>query len=500
MHPKDAHANLEPFCKDNAGIGISIDVIRRVLLRQISQSSSAVQDMPSSELFKSKYRVTFDAEVDMSAITLAFIDIQEPQGADRPGLTLGNLFISFTLKVDAKAVAKVRLNYSEVIGLFGFLDRRIVITPQSETHATDRVEHLWETDDALKTQLESNPYEFSDADWDDLKLLVRAAILNAAPAMARSVVEALEFPDFLEMFVGITFGNDSRFAAKDNLLMFTATTSLNFGNCPSHKPAFSGAVQTWTTFDGAVVEPLSASNVEALEALPEALNVSGQISEGHPDYQWPVPLPNEEPSNVGHVFLFTPVNLLRANFDGVLKPAVNTNDRSRNGPFFTHYSLTAALDGQLDLNLVKPWPIVFRLTTGVFAAGQAGAGIKIGSIWHEAIGVQFDGRVHLDVKFSISYDHRRRDIVFVSRVEHAKAHDFHFTNSLPWPISSVAGWILEQVVKKLLPILSRQVVKTTRIPIAELGLLADVADLLPGMVGQSDPATGNATFGVALDL
>jgi hypothetical protein len=188
------------------------------------------------------------------------------------------------------------------------------------------------------------------------------------------------------------------------------------------------------------------------------------------------------------------------NFDGALKPAVNTNDRRRHGPFFTHYSLTAALDGPLTLDLVRLWPIVFQLRTSLFTAGQAGAGIKIGSIWYEAIGARFTGRVNLGVEFSISYDPRRRDIVFVSRVHEANAYDFFFQNSLPWPLSGVANWILERAVEKLLPTLARQAVSVTRIPIAELGLLADVADLLPGLAGHSDTSTGNATFGVALDL
>lgn len=488
-----AHGHLENFCKDDAGIGISIDIIERILERQVSSSSTAFKDMPSSETFKG-YDVTFDAGVDLRTVQLEFAVVN-----GRAALKISDFQINFTMKVDAHAVANVEISYTEVLGLFDFVDRRITITPLSDKRTSGNPEYIWETDDLLREMFEQPPYSFEASDWDDLKLFVRAAILNAASPMARSVIEALELPDFLEVFVGVKFGNDSRFDIADGLLMFSASSSLNFSNCPAHKPSGGGGARAKSAFDGVEVAGLDRGQVEDIAREPSRLKVSGSIGDDHPDYSWPVPLPDEQ-SDLGHIFLFTPVNLLRVNFDGALKPAVNTNDRRRHGPFFTHYSLTAALDGNLSLDLDTLWPIVFQLRTTLFTAGQAGAGIKIGSVWYEAIGARFTGRVDLGVQFSISYDQRRRDIVFVSRVNEANAYDFFFQNSLPWPLSAVANWILERVVEKLLPTLARRAVSVTRIPIAELGLLADVADLLPGLAGHADNGTGNATFGVALDL
>ncbi|SMR82692.1 hypothetical protein SAMN04488030_3053 [Aliiroseovarius halocynthiae] len=493
MRPQDAHIFLENFCKDDAGIGISIDIIERILREQVSSSSTAFQNMPSNETFKG-YDVAFDANVDLASVKLKFDQVN-----GRAALKISNFQIAFTMKVDKHAVANVQISYSEVLGLFDFLDRRITITPLSDKHTSGAPDYIWEADSNLKDMLEAPPYSFEESDWDDLKLFIRAAILNAASPMARSVVEALELPDFLEIFVGIIFGNDSRFEVESGLLMFSASSTLNFDNCPSYKPSGGGGARARSAFDGNEITSLSTDQAERLGEDPGALRVDGSIGDEHPDYNWPVPLP-DAPMELGHVFLFTPVNLLRVNFDGALKPAVNTNDRRRHGPFFTHYSLTAALDGPLTLDLVRLWPIVFQLRTSLFTAGQAGAGIKIGSIWYEAIGARFTGRVNLGVEFSISYDPRRKDIVFVSRVNEANAYDFFFANSLPWPLSSVANWILERVVEKLLPTLARRAVSVSRIPIAELGLLAEVADLLPGLAGHSDTSTGNATFGVALDL
>jgi len=493
MNPEDAHRSLESFCGDNAGIGISIDIIERILRQQVSNSSALFQDMPSTEDFNG-FKLTFDASVDFSLVRLEF---QEVNG--RAALNIGDFLISFTMKVDSHAIAKVEITYGEVIGLFDFVDRRISITPLSDQHASGTPDYMWETDSALKAMFEAPPYLFKQNYWDELKLFIRAAILNAASPMARSVVEALDLPDFLEIFVGVTFGNDSEFKVETCLLMFTASSTLNFGNCPAHKPSGGGGANARSKFDGGDVTTLSVEEGRRLSEKPDLLRVEGELGDDHPDRSWPVPLP-DTPTETGHIFLFTPVNLLRVNFDGALKPAVNTNDRRRHGPFFTHYSLTAALNGPLTLDRVTSWPIVFQLCTSLFTAGQAGAGIKIGSIWYEAIGARFTGRVDLGVQFSISYDPRRRDIVFVSRVNKANAYDFVFQNSLPWPLSSVANWILERVVEKLIPTLARRAVSSTRIPIAELGLLADVADLLPGLTGYSDTGTGNATFGVALDF
>ncbi|WP_170326728.1 hypothetical protein [Ruegeria arenilitoris] len=493
MRPQDAHTFLENFCNEDAGIGISIDIIERILREQVSSSSTAFQNMPSNETFKG-YDVAFDANVDLSTVQLNFTQVN-----GRAALKISNFEITFAMKIDTHAVANVRISYSEVIGLFDFVDRKITITPLSDKHTPSALDYIWETDANLKDMFEASPYSFDEDDWDDLKIFIRAAILNAASPMARSVIEALELPDFLEIFVGVVFGNDSRFEVESGLLMFSASSALNFDNCPSYKPSGGGGARARSTFDGDEVTSLSSDQSQKLGEDPSALSVGGSLDDNYPDYQWPVPLP-DNPLDIGHVFLFTPVNLLQVNFDGALKPAVNTNDRRRHGPFFTHYSLTAALDGPLKLDLVSLWPIVFQLRTSLFTAGQAGAGIKIGSIWYEAIGARFTGGVDLGVEFSISYDPRRRDIVFVSRVYEANAYNFSFASTLPWPLSSVANWILEKVVEKLLPTLARRAVSVSRIPIAELGLLAEVADLLPGLTGHSDAGTGNATFGVALDL
>lgn len=493
VNPQDAHFYLENFCEDDAGIGISIDIIERILRRQVSDSSAAFYGMPSNETFKG-HDVSFDANVDLTSVILEF---QEING--RAALKLGDFLISFTMKIDSHAVARVEISYDEVIGLFDFVDRRIAIAPLSDKHASGYPDYIWEIDSALKDMFEAPPYFFDDGDWEDLKLRIRAILLIAASPIAHSVVEALELPDFLKIFVGVTFGNDSKFQVQKGLLMFTASSALNFGNCPAYKPSGGGGVVARSRFDGGEVTSLTVEQAERLTENPDSLRVEGKLEDNHPDSAWPVSLP-DEPTNVGHVFLFTPVNLLRVNFDGALKPAVNTNDRRRHGPFFTHYSLTAALDQSPSLDLVQLWPIVFQLRAPLFTTGLAGAGIKIGSIWYEAIGASFTGRVNLGVEFSIHYDPRRKDIVFVSRVNEANAYDFIFQNSLPWPLSAVANWILESVVEKLIPTLARRVVSVTRIPIAELGLLADVAELLPGLAGHSDNSTGNATFGVALDL
>jgi hypothetical protein len=296
MNPQVAHSHLESFCQDDAGIGISIDIIEKILRKQVSSSSTAYQDMPSTETFKGQ-DVTFDAEVDLTSAGLKFEQVN-----GRAALNIGNFRISFTMKIDSHAVARVEISYSEVIGLFDFVDRRITITPLSDKHASGTPAYIWESDSVLKDMFEKPPYSFEDNDWDDLKLFVRAAILNAASPMARSVVEALELPDFLEIFVGVTFGNDSRFQVEVGLLMFSASSTLNFGNCPSYKPSGGGGAKARSKFDGGDVKSLTREQTERLGENPDALRVEGSIGDEHPDYSWPVPLP-AEPMEVGHVFL-----------------------------------------------------------------------------------------------------------------------------------------------------------------------------------------------------
>ena len=267
--------------------------------------------------------------------------------------------------------------------------------------------------------------------------------------------------------------------------MFSASSSLNFGPCPVDPVA--GSIR---------LEDLPDSPIGQTGDHNDDLRISVVVSESSPAIHY---RSDAEPLklNEGQVFLYIPIQLLNVNFDGVIKPAVKISDRSSWGPFYYRWEITPSLKGQVNLSRTNLWPITFRLQAPLEVSGQAGAGVKIGSVRYEAVAMMFEGDVDpFDIEFRVMLDWPRREISFESRIERINAHDFYFTTMpLDFPVNKIVDVILSGAAKTIVNEQAEKILSVTRIPIANLQLLEEVADLDRGLAGYSD-SHGNATMGV----
>lgn len=496
MQVKQAHQSLLNFSGKNAGIGISIELIKRLITDQLQRLSGYFSNINSNQLFRKTLKVSFKGNFDTSNLTFKFVNFVNPDDRNEffPQVEIADLKIKIEGFLEGKSVVEIEVEYPKIIGIIQLVDKRIVITLFNEEHRETSFKKLWDTDPALKAFFESDPYNFLPEDWEQLVIYFKATSIFSGRDIAETFIDALELPDIYEIFNGIKFGDNGKLSADHTgeLLMFTADSQINFANCPT----FNATGQT---------RVISSSKVAGIDDVKykigdaprnKNLIVETGIDDSSPTLHYPAESDTER-INTGDIFLFTPIDLLRVNFD-IIKPSVTASDKGRFGPIYWRYSVTAAVKS-LALNLVNIWPIEFRLSLPTEVTGQVGAGIKIGCIRYEAAGAMFDGDVDpFDINFKIYLDWPSRQIVFLSKIENIRGQNFSFRTfpRAEFPISEIIDFILGRASEYVITKQAGKMLNITRIPIANLDIVNKFAEILPNALAGETDTIGNVTMGV----
>ncbi len=495
MNVQDAHQSLLAFSGQNAGIGISIELIKRLIYDQLQRLSGHFSHLESNQRFKNTLKVTFTGDFDTTGLTFRFVNVFNPSNADEffPQVQLCGLKLKIKGFLEQKQVVEFEVEYSEINGIIQLVDKHIKISLFNEVHNEINFIKIWENEDQLKQFFENEPYNFVADDWNQLVVYFKATSLFSGRDIAEAFIDSLRLPDIFKTFIGIKFGENAKLGAdrSGNLLMFTADSSINFNNCPTFNATGRTQVNSVSKVNG------DYNEIYSIGEAPENSNlvVETTIDENSSTLHYPVEN-NVEKITTADIFLFTPIDLLRVNFD-IVKPSVTASDSGGFGPVYWRYSLTAAVRN-IELDLINTWPIEFRLSLPTEVTGQAGAGIKIGCIRYEALGAMFDGQVDpFDINFKIYLDWESKQIVFISKIENIKGHDFNFRTfpDLSFPINTIVDFILARASENVITEQAGKVLNVTRIPIANLDLMNKFATLVNALAGESD-GVGNVTMGV----
>jgi len=496
MNVQDAHLSLLDFSGQNAGIGISIELIKRLINDQLQRLSGHFSHLESNQRFKNTLKVSFTGDFDTAGLAFRFVNVFNPADANEffPQVQLSGLKLKIKGFLEEKQVVEIEVEYAEINGIIQLIDKHIKISLFNEVHNEINFVKNWENEDQLKQFFENAPYNFVADDWNQLVVYFKATSLFSGRDIAEAFIDSLRLPDIFKTFIGIKFGENAKLGAdrSGNLLMFTADSSVNFNNCPTFNA-------TGRTQVNSVSKVMNGDGTNyTIGNAPEHSNliVETTIDQNSQTLHYPVDDGNIEKISTGDIFLFTPINLLRVNFD-VVKPSVTASDNGSFGPVYWHYSVTAAVKS-INLDLTSSWPIEFKLSLPTEVTGQAGAGIKIGCIRYEALGAMFDGQVDpFDISFKIYLDWGSKQIVFISKIENIKGHDFHFRTfpDLSFPISNIIDSILAKASENVITEQAGKILNVTRIPIANLDLVNRFATLVNALAGESD-GLGNVTMGV----
>lgn len=506
MQVSEAHLALSNFSKNNAGIGISIELIRRLIFEQLNRLTRRFESLESNQTFKSTYKVFFSGEFDTSNLSFRFRNVNNPANANEfiPQVEIIDLKINIKCQLEVeengikvkKTLVIVTIHYPVIAGILQLIEKRLKITLMNEVHSESGFIKQWEIDLTLRNFFEANPHNFVPSDWDELVIYFKATSIFSGRDIAESFIYSLNLPDIFKIFNGVKFGSNSKIGADStgNLLMFTADSTLNFQQCPTYNSTGQTRLQSIAKVDG---NPIAYAIGET-PTIDGKISVETVLSEDSPSSNYPVEHDTERIST-GDVFLYTPIELLKVNFDFV-KPSVTASDSDNFGPIYWRYSVTAAVS-RIDLSLIRSWPIEFRLSIPTEVTGQAGAGIKIGCIRYEAAGAMFDGVVDpFDVNFKIDLDWESMQVIFVSRIENIKGKDFSFRTfpKLLFPISEIIDFILGRAAEYVITDQAEKILNVTRIPIANLNILNKFAKIRQRHLAGETDDNGNVTIGIEL--
>lgn len=499
----EAHSLLDSFCSPNAGIGISRALVEKLLLDQVNLANKVINQVIANEGFHT-LDTRFSGTINTSALGLIFSNVTNPEKPTEffPTIEIEGLQIALSIFIEQREVAVIVIDFQRIVAQIIFEKRRMRLVKIGDQHGVKSTDKKWEHDEILKSFFETS-FKFGPDDWLDLGVYLRAISVFSGSEICESVVQALEFPDLLSIFVGVKFGDDVRIRCDADMVMLTATSELDFSHCPTSP--FSGSIRTTATSTSTATEAWSGheGKTKQPKRTKEDVFVNVGVDDDSPSNQYPPGPPVPEKLHQGDVFLFTPITLIQQNFNGVVKPSITASDTGSFGPIYWRYSLTAALKQQgFSLKVFPTWPIRFTIDAPVDVTAQCGAGIKIGCVRYEAAGAMADGSVDpLQIEFRINLDVPRLELVFESRIADIQGKDFSFRTfpEAEFPVSQILDFLLARIAEAAITGQAGRILNTTRIPLARFGVLKRVADLVNGLAGVSDGA-GNVTMGAKLKL
>ena len=505
---EDAHNLLKAFSKnpetgvENAGIAISIELVRRLIEMSFLSIKVQTAKLPSSDLFGTtdgkKFYVSFDATPNSKGSTTTFDKIPSlggivtPVARTSPVEVITQAFISkddIKIKKDAPRtkVGTIAITFSEIETAFQ-LNKLSIELLLLGNKQFGKVTNEWEEDPAAMKTLEDE-FGFTRTDFADLDDVMKSIRLALPNRLAEAFVESIRWPDIFGLFPGIVFEGSGRLSAEGDYLLFSADSKLNFSQCPIAPVDGSITTESDSTSSdsGVFVSATGAASQYPYSSGGQQFG-GGQIAEDLPIL------------TTGDVFLYSPKTLFEVNFRGIAKPAVGFSNRGSSGVFHWGYSVTLMLE-DFELSLSPKKPLEFLLEIKLTADGYGDASVKIGCITHRVLMVNFRGRVDpLNISFGIGFDFPRKEVVLYSKIEKAEARDFKFGVGAPWPLSVVAEVILENAAEKAITDQAGTILAASRIPLARWLPLEKIAKLQKGLSVHEDPARDSLTIGAALDL
>ncbi len=488
-----AHEFLKEFAfdlnlgKENAGIAISIELMRRLVQISFAEISSQAAELFSTTQFKvdgRNYDLSFDVALDTSNVHVAFDKIiSAGLNAVVPVIRSQNIgtALSVFIHPDTGApripVARILIDFTEIATAL-ILDKLAITLSLLENRQTGRVEKSWESDAALETRLRDD-LGFSDDTFIELSELMSAIRLITPDEIAAAYIDSLNLPDVFALFPGVIFEGQARTSAEGDFLLFTADTRLNFEQCPIAPT--SGIVTTEPNpgKDGVFVPDGSPSKEFPKDSAGK--DFSGELTRD------------------GHVFLFAPKKLFEVNFEGIARPAVGFSDSGRKGIFRWGYSLSLMLE-KFVLSITGK-PLEFLISMKLNGLGFGDAGVKIGSVYWRAVGIAFRGDIDpIDILFRIALDFHRKEVVLISSIARAEAKNFNFMVGAPFPLDKIAEFVLEKAAEKAIKDQAGRILTTTRIPIGRWLPLETVATLANVLAFHEDKEKDSVTIGAVLQL
>ena len=502
------HELLKVFCREDAGIGISKTLFAHLIGEHIKRSSVYLKGLPSYIQFKD-FTLSFDVDATAKNIDL---ELSTSNGSSVE-VSLGRAGqVAFTAiltaYLDSDKVCTFAIDFSNLVARLLIIYKKFRLVLKSHNASEVNLEKAWEKDSILRGRFEK--MEFTESTWKSLTSHLKAASIIATHEIAKTVFSMITFPDFLSVFRGIRFGDNSRLTVEkrwnnkleEDLVMFTSSSSLNIDSCP--RDPVDGSIRLKPSVNLSQANEVHEIGKHDLSESTRVLGIEVRIAESPARsfprrrevhtfnsegvFKWPL-------IDKGHVFLYTPALLLEKKFDGIARPAIGNSDHGSWGPFYYRWSASAQLK-EFSVRSQNGWPITFRINTPLDVHGQGGAGIEVGSVRHEVFGAQFHGVVEpFEIEFRAMLDWPRREILFESRIEKIHARCFRFKSSvLGFPLNKIFDVVLGEVAEAIINDQAGKILKSTRIPIANLQLLEEVGELDKALTGSTD--SDGATMGV----
>ncbi|MCF2221021.1 hypothetical protein H9Q08_17180 [Chryseobacterium sp. PS-8] len=210
MKVSEAHLALSSFSNQNAGIGISIDLIKRLIFDQLKRLASRFESLESNQTFKNSYNVFFSGDFDTSNLTFNFVNVVNPINANEffPQIEIKNLKLNIKgeLEVDEsgnkikKTLALISVDYPVIAGIIQLIEKKLKITLFNERHFESGFIKQWEIDQTLKTYFELPPHNFLDTDWQQLEVYFKATSLFSGRDIADAFIDSLNLPDIFKIW------------------------------------------------------------------------------------------------------------------------------------------------------------------------------------------------------------------------------------------------------------------------------------------------------------
>lgn len=496
---QDAHTELAAHCGSDCGIAVSLNIFDKLLKEQITRVNDFVKSIKSTQTFK-RLAVSFDTVIDSTKLLTRFDRVVDPGGTSSYGIFVIDGFRCVVSgKLDGDTVCRLEIEWSTLVGRLSMADGHLSLSLEQEIHDVVKFEKLWESDILLKEKFDKK-HSFNDTVWKDLALHMYSAGGFSAPSIASSIMQSIEVPDLFATFSGLVFSAIPRLEVKPDLLLLAVPAKIDIDQCAVAR-AKGGTKAVVTAKANGKTIPIGKRAYDPANTPPHSIEVTADIDESSPNLRYPpigkLPI-DTGASGEGHLFFYTPVTLFEHSFDGVIKPSIELRDKKQFGPFYFRYGMNAAPKGRIAISLASIKPLEFVLSLPLDVRGEAGAGIKIGSIVFEALGATFRGEVDpLDIGFKITLCVDRGELVFISKINTIKAQPFTFAHFPPigFPLDQIVDVILGHVTKVIVESKSDTILSATRVPIANLRMFESVGTLLPEMASAAD-AVGNATTGL----
>jgi hypothetical protein len=503
---QQAHGLLKQFCdvnKREVGIAFSVELLQKALVRQLSpgiRRSFTLKSTTTIEGCVSDFKFSIAPTTPM---------ITRDQSSASPKFNVVGLGISVDVILDSKEVFSAKLTWNDLSMALSVKGYSIQCSVAKQLSSLTDIDEKWSTSNEaaseLKTFFQQN-HGFTLDTWSRLSGEIKAALRFASPMIARTIVSAIELPDFAEAFVGFVFEGPMRIGGTDALTLLAAPARLNFDQCAVVRAKGELKPKTSAT---ANQQPHTIGDEFSHDRTVGVVNPIELVVDSKVESEYPkIGLDHAEPLSElasGHLFLYMPSVLLRESLllESHVKPALEISKKENWGPFFFRYVIHASpreshsVDVSLSMNsnLVE-----FKLSIPAKVTGEAGAGIEIACIVYEAIGARFKGSLDpCDFYFQLRYVSERRELVFVSKASIKCSLQFDAGTSIGFPLDQIIDVVLARAAENLIESEGEKFLTMTRIPIAELGSFAAFGAITENYATSSD-TNGDSTFGIQLAL